>query len=141
MVDGILEDVVERVVVLVLGFDHLRPEPLPEDVVLSAMALVEGPGVLAVQVAHSVREVRERGFDEQVVVVAEQAAGVEPPAVPAPDAPQDLEKDRAVPVIQENRRVVVPLRADVVVRPGGEITVRTSHPGGRSAGRRVGMPF
>jgi hypothetical protein len=141
MVDGILEDVVERVVVLVLGFDHLRPEPLPEDVVLSAMALVEGPGVLAVQVPHPVRQVRERRFDEQVVVVAEQAAGVEPPPIPAPDPPEDLEEHRAVPVVQEDRRVVVPLRADVVVRPRGEITVRTSHPGDRSAGQRLGMPF
>jgi hypothetical protein len=90
VVDRVVEDVIERVVVLVLGLDHLRPEPLTEDVVLAAMALVEGPGVLAVEVSHAVGEVGERRLDEQVVVVAEQAAGMEAPPVPAPDAPQDV---------------------------------------------------
>jgi hypothetical protein len=40
-------------------------------VVLSPVTLVEGARVLAVEVAHAVREVRERGLDDQVVVVAE----------------------------------------------------------------------
>ena len=66
MVDRIVDDVVHRVVVLLLRFDHPRPEPLAEDVVLAAVPLVEGAGVLAVQVAHAVGEVRKRGLDEEV---------------------------------------------------------------------------
>ena len=127
MVDRVVEDVVERVVVLILGLDHLRPEALAEDVVLTAMALVEGPSILAVEVSHSVREVGERRLDEQVIVVAEQAAGVEAPAVPPLDAPQDLQENRAVTVVLEDRPVVVPLRADVVIGAGGEVAVGASH--------------
>ena len=95
--------------------------------VLAPVALVEGAGVLAVQVTHPVGEVRERRLHDQVVVVAEQAAGVEPPAIAALDPPQDVEEDCPVPVILEDRRVVVPLRADVVVRAGLEVAVRASH--------------
>jgi len=62
--DRVVEDVVEGVVVLILGLDHLRPEALAEDVVLAPMAFVEGPGVLAVEVAHAVGQVGQRGFDE-----------------------------------------------------------------------------
>ena len=127
MVDRVVEDVVEREVVLVLGLDHRRPEALPEDVVLAAMAFVEGAGVLAVEVSHAVGEVGQGRLDEQVVVVAEQTAGMEPPAVPPSDAPQDVQEDRAIPVVQEDRGVVVPLCSNVVVGPGGEVAMWTSH--------------
>ena len=141
MVDQVVEDVLERVVVLLLGFDHPRPEPAAEDVVLSAVALVEGAGVLAVQVAHAVGKVRQRGLDEEVVVVAQQAAGVEAPAVTPPDALQDLDEDPAIPVVLEDRSVVVPLRSDVVVGADCQIAVRTSHSADRSRGARRGSTF
>jgi hypothetical protein len=134
VVDGVVEDVVERVVVLLLGFDHPRPEPFPEDVVDAAMALVEGARVLAVQVTHPVGEIRERRLDHEVVVVSEQAARVKPPAVALSHALQDLDEDGAVPVVEEDRRVVVSLGAEVVVRAGGEVAVRASHRGDRTAG-------
>jgi hypothetical protein len=76
VMDGVFEDVLERFVVLLFGLDLFRPEAAPEDVVLAAVAIVEGAGVLTVQVAHAVREVGERRFDEEVVVVAEQAVRV-----------------------------------------------------------------
>ena len=136
MVHGIVEDVVEGVVVLLLGFDHPRPEALPEDVVHAAVALVERPRVLAVQVAHAVGEIREGRLDHEVVVVPEQAARVESPAVALPDALQDLDEDGAVPVVEEDWFVVVPFGSDVVVRAGGEVAVRPSHRGDRSAGGR-----
>jgi len=141
VVDRIVEDVVQRVVVLVLGLDHLRPEALAEDVVPAAMALVEGPGVLAVQVSHPVREIRQGRLDEQVVMVAQEASGVEAPAVPPLDAPQDLEEDRPVTVVPEDRRVIVPLRPDVVVGAGGEVAVGASHPGDRSGGGGARSPI
>jgi hypothetical protein len=125
--DGVVDDVLDRRVVLLFGLDHFRPEAPPEDVVLALVPLVERARVLTVEVAHAVREVRQRRLDEEVVVVAEQAPGVEAPPVPPPDAPQDLKEDRTVPVVREDRRVVVPFRPDVVVGAGLEITERTSH--------------
>jgi len=126
-VDRVVEDVVERVVVLLFGLDHSGPEPLTEDVMLAAVPFVEGTGVLAVEVAHPVGEVGEGRLDDQVVVVPEEAACVEAPAIAPPDAPQDLKEDGAVPVVEEDRRVVVPLRPNVVVGAGGEIAQWASH--------------
>jgi hypothetical protein len=106
-------------------------------VVLPAVAFVEGARVLAVQVAHPVGQVRERGLDEQVVVVAEQAAGVQAPAVAAADAPQDLGEGGSVPVIAKDRIVVVALGPDVVVGAGGEVATWSSHRGDRTGGRSI----
>jgi hypothetical protein len=112
---------------------------LAEDVVLAAVPFVEGAGVLAVQVAHAVGEVRQRGLDEEVVVVAEQAAGVEAPAIVALDPAQNLEEDPPVVVVLEDRSIVVALRPDVVVGAGCEETMWTSHPvdGNAGRGRRI----
>ena len=71
VVDRVVEDVVERVVVLLFGLDLFGPETPTEDVVLVGVAVIECARVLAVQVAHPVGKVRERRLDEQVVVVAE----------------------------------------------------------------------
>ena len=127
MLDGVLEDVLERLVVLLFGLDHFRPEAPTEDMILSAVAFVEGACILSVQIAHAVGEVCERRLEEQVVVVAEQAACVQAPAVVAFHATQELQEDDAVPIVEEDRRVVVPFGADVVVRAGLEVTVRPSH--------------
>jgi len=113
VVDRIVEDVLDRFLILLFGLDLFRPEAAAEDVVPPAMAVVEGAGVLTVQIAHAVGEVCEGRLDEQVVVIAEQAAGVQPPAVAATDTPQDLREDRPVPVVAEDRLVVVALRSDV----------------------------
>jgi hypothetical protein len=64
MIHRVVEDVLEGRVVLLLGFDHPRPESLAEDVVLAPVALVERPCVLAVEVAHAIREVREGRLDD-----------------------------------------------------------------------------
>jgi hypothetical protein len=107
--DGILEDVLHGALVLLLGLDHDGVEAPPEDVVATAVALVEGSCVGAVEVAHPVGEVRERRLDEQVVVVAEQAAGVQAPAVASSYVTKKLVEDGAIPVVAEDRLVVVPL--------------------------------
>jgi hypothetical protein len=133
VVDGVVEDVLDRLFVLLFGLDLFRPEAAAEDVVLPAVPVIEGAGVLTVEVAHAVGEVRKGRFDEQVVVVAEQTAGVNPPAVAAPDVPQDLTEDPSVPVIPEDRLVVVALRSDVVVRAGLEVAAWSSHRVDRSA--------
>jgi hypothetical protein len=133
MVDRVVEDVLEGRLVLLCGLDHSRPEPLAEDMVLPPVACIEGPGVLTVQVAHAVREVRDRGLDDKVVVVAEQAAGVHTPAVAPLDAVQDREEGGTIAVVEEDRCLVVPFRAEVVVGAGLEVAVRSSHAGDRSA--------
>ena len=127
MFDGVVQDVLERLVVLLFRLDHLRPEAAAKDVVLPTVTLVEGSRVLSVQVAHAVGQVCQRRFDEQVVVVPEQAACVKPPAVAAPHPAQQLHEDAAVPVVEEDRRVVVPFRPDVVVGAHLEVTVWSSH--------------
>ena len=68
-------------------------------------------------------------------MVAEQAAGVEAPAIVALDPSQNLEEDPPVVVVLEDRIVVVALRPDVVVGAGCEVTMRTSHPVDGNAGR------
>ena len=136
VVNRVLEDVGERLLVLLLGLDLFRPEPSTEDVVLPAVAIVEGTRVLAVQVTHAVREVRERRLDEEVVVVAEQAAGVQSPAVAAADTSQELDEDGAIPVVAEDRLVVVSLCGDVVAGAGGEVATRSSHGADRSGAAR-----
>jgi len=128
VVDRIVDNVVDRVAVLLLGFDHLRPEAPAEDVIAAAVALVEGAGVLAVQVAHAVGEVCAQGLDDQVVVVPHQAANVETPVVPAHHAVEDLDEDDAIPVVQDDRRLVVAACGDVVEGSGGKVTMRASHP-------------
>jgi hypothetical protein len=105
--DGVVDHVVQGVRVLLLGLDQLRPEAAAEDVVAAAVAFVEGTGVGAVEVAHAVREVRARSLDDQVVVIAHQAADVGAPAVPAFDAPQDVAVDDAVVVVQDDGSTVV----------------------------------
>jgi hypothetical protein len=137
VVDRVVEDVVERVVVLLFGLDHFRPEAPAEDVILAAVAFVEGAGVLAVEIAHAVGQVGERGLYDEVIVVAEQAASVQPPAVGQVDSLEDLQEDGAIPVVEEDRGVVVPLRADVVIGAGGEMAVRPSHASTVTASRRA----
>ena len=134
MVDRVFEDVLEGLLVLLFGLDHFRPEPAAEDVVLSGVPVVERAGVLTVQVTHAVREVRERRLDQQVIVVAEQTAGVQAPAVAPADATQDAREGRAVGVVTEDGLVVVPFRDDVVVRACFEVAERSAHAGDRTVG-------
>jgi hypothetical protein len=135
-VDRIVEDVLERLLVLLFGLDHFRPEPAAEDMVLAGMSVVERARVLSVQVTHPLREVRERRLDQQVVVVAEEAAGVQAPAVAPAHPAQDPREDGAVGVVAEDRLVVVPLRDDVVVGACLEVAERSAHVDDRSRGAR-----
>jgi hypothetical protein len=127
VVKGIVDDVFDRGLVLLVRLDHLRPVAAAEEVILALVALVEGPGVATVQVPHSLVEVRERGLDEQVVVVPHQAAHVGAPAVAPFDPAQDVEEDDPVSIVHDDRRVVVAADPDVVVRAGFEVTEGASH--------------
>jgi hypothetical protein len=58
MVDRVVDDVLERLFVLALRFDEPGPEPLAEDMVATAVAVIERACVLPVEIAHAVGQVR-----------------------------------------------------------------------------------
>jgi len=97
-------------------------------VVAESVLLVEGAGVLAVQVAHTEVEVRLRRLDDQVVVRSHQAVGMEPPEVAACDAPQQVQEEAAVIVLAKEERTAIPDGRDVVVGAGNQLSVRAAHP-------------
>ena len=125
--DRIVEYVLERGLVLLLGFDRLRPVAAPENVVLPPVPLIEGAGVAAVQIAHSLVQVGGGCFQDEVVVVSHQAADVDAPAVPAFDAPEEVEEHHPVLAVDDDRCAVVPAASDVVVAAGDEVAVGTAH--------------
>jgi hypothetical protein len=127
VVEGIVEDVVEGVGVLLLRLDQLGPEAAAEDVIAAAVPLVEGPRVGPVQVAHAVGEVRGGGLDDQVVVVSEQAADVRSPAVAALDPAEDVEEDDAIVVVQHDRKLIVPAGTDVIVSAVSQVSAWSTH--------------
>ena len=114
MVKGIVDDVFDRGLVLLVRLDHPGPVAAAEDVILPLVAFVEGAGVAAVQVPHPVGEVRQRGLDEEVVVIPHQAAHVRAPAVAPFDPAEDVEEDDPVSIVHDDRSVVVAADPDVV---------------------------
>jgi hypothetical protein len=127
VVEWVVDDVLDRRLVLLVRLDHLRPVAAAEDVILALVALVEGAGVAAIQIPHPVGEVRERGLDEEVVVIAHQAAHVRAPAVTPFDPAQDVEEDDPVAVVDDDWGVVVAADPDVVESTGFEATEGPSH--------------
>jgi hypothetical protein len=126
--DRVLEDVLQRRFEVLVALDRLRVETLAEDVVAPPVDGVERMGVLAVEVAHPVGEVRLGRLDDEVVMRAEQAARVEAPAVAAHDAAQLVQEGAAVVVVQEAEPFVVAARRDVVPGAGGEVATLSGHP-------------
>jgi hypothetical protein len=127
VVDRILDDVLERRLVLILGLDHLRPEPPAEDVIYAPVAVVEAARVPAVEVAHPVGEIRLGRLDEKVIVVAHQAARVDAPAVAVHDPVQEVDEERAVAVVEDDRRLVVAPRRNVIKRARSEVAQWPTH--------------
>ena len=125
--ERVVHDVVDGRLVLLVRLDHFRPVAVAEDVVLPLVALVEGAGIGAVQIPHPIGEVRQRGLDQEVVVIAHQAAHVSEPAVAPFDPAQDVEEDDPVSIVDDDRRMVVAPDPDVVVGAGGEVAMRPSH--------------
>jgi hypothetical protein len=125
--DRVVDDVLECRFPLLVGLDQLRPEASPEEVVAATVSVVERTCVLAVEVSHAVRKVWQRCLDDEVVVVAHQAASVQLPAVAAHDPGQDANERMPVGVVEHDRRLVVAARRDVVVRAGEERTEFATH--------------
>jgi hypothetical protein len=126
--DRVLEDVLQRGLQLLVVFDRFRREALAEHVVTATVEGVESAGVVAVEVAHPGGEVCLPRLDDEVIVVAHQAARVQPPAVAPDDAAELVQEDAAVVVVQEAELFVVAAGRDVVPRTGGEIASAPCHP-------------
>ncbi len=60
------------------------------------MAAVEAARVVTVQVAHPEIQVCLAGLDDEVVVVAHQTVAMDPPAISAGDAREQVQEDDAV---------------------------------------------
>ncbi len=127
MVLRVVEHVLDRVEVLLVGLDQHRVEPAPEDMVSAGVALVEGARVASVQVAHAARQVRFGGLDDQVIVVPHQAPRVDTPAVAALNPAQELEEHDAIGVVADDRGPVVSPGGDVVEGAGFENSARAGH--------------
>ena len=65
----------------------------------AVVAAIESLCVDAVQLSHAAREVRLRGLEEQVIVIAHHAVGVHAPAELAHGRGEDVEENQAVVVV------------------------------------------
>ena len=95
--------------------------------VAASATLVEAAGVAAVEIAHSCGEVRLGRLDDEVVVRAEEAVGVDPPRISTNDAAEELEEEAPVLVVPEDEGAAVPARGDVVVRACLLVAKRPGH--------------
>lgn len=127
MMDRVVDHVVERVRILLVGLDQDGVVAATEEVVPASVAVVEGPSVGAVEVAHAGREVRLRGFDDEVVVVSHQAPGVDAPVIAVLYAAQDVDEDGTVAVIGDDWPPVVTACRDVVVAAGEKDAMWAGH--------------
>jgi hypothetical protein len=125
--DRVLEHVFEDVGVLVVALERPRIEAAAEDVMAEAVTFVEAARIGAVQVSHAVGQVRFGRLDDEVVVRAEEAVGVQAPAVPARHPLQEVEEETAIVVAEEDEGAPVADGGDVVVRTGLELSERAAH--------------
>jgi hypothetical protein len=136
--DGILQDVRQRRLEMLVVLDQFRGETLAEDVVAAAVEGVERARVLPVEVAHAGGEVRLACLDDEVVMIAHQAPGMEAPPIALDDAPQLVQEDASVVVVQEAELLVVAAGRDVVPRARGEVAAASGHWSEGSGGESVG---
>jgi hypothetical protein len=133
--DRVPADVLARVAEVLLGVDHPRGVPIPEEVSPAAVAGVEPLRVHAVQALHPERQLRDGRLDDEVVVVRHQAERVEPPAEPLGALGEQAEEGDPVEVVAEDRGLVDAVGRDVE-DPVGELhTQDARHP---CDGSRVG---
>src|SRR3712207_1202298 len=107
-------DVGDRGPELLVGLDEARPVATLEQMAAPAVAVVEGPGVEAVEAPHSRAEVRLACLDERMDVIAHQAVGEQPPAHADRDAGELEQLRRAISIVPEDALTVVPPGVDVV---------------------------
>ena len=143
----VVEDVLERVLVVLLVVDDPGREPLAEERAFAAEAGVVLACVVALDPLDGAGDVFDPGVDDRVVVRPHQAVGVEPDA-PTPGSLQEERDERSVvvPVTEEpglvngvGRQVEVAVRQLSPKDSGHGSTLRlAARPSGR---RRTSSPL
>jgi hypothetical protein len=100
----------------------------------AAVLRVEGLCVAAVQTAHARRELLSGRLDDEVVVVAHQAAGVQLPAVLVDDSRQDPEVEQPIVVFEVDQASSHAARGDVVEAVGKQRAWTARHAATLAAG-------
>jgi hypothetical protein len=122
-----------------------RPKPALEDVAAAPVPFVEELRVAAVEAVHAGGELGRGRLDDEVVVGAHQAVGLDAPVELARADRQQVEEVDPVDVVAEDRRVLDPVRRDVEVpvrEAASEEARHLSPTVARAAGRvRLRAPF
>jgi hypothetical protein len=113
--------------------DQIRVEAALEEVAAAGVAFVERLRVAAVEPLHACRQVLRRCFDEEVVVVREQAVGVTEPATLESEHIEQTEEQQTVVHVSEDQLAAVPAAGDVE-DPVAELNARA--PWHQDEGRR-----
>jgi hypothetical protein len=138
--DGVVEDVLDRALEMLLGLDHPAREAVPEEVAPALVPPVEPLRVDAVEPLHPERQVLPRRLEDEVIVVVEQAERVHPPAEAPHDLVQQREELPAVVVVEEDRALLDAPRRDVEEAVGEQRAQRPGHVADASRGRRARNP-
>src|SRR5205085_12684490 len=106
--------------------DPAVPVPLAEEMVDAAVAYVERRCVARVQLAHPLREPAVADTKDEVVVVAHEGVGDDPPAVLRGNAVEVAAERLPIEVVLEDGALVVAPRDDVVI-PGALVAQLYRH--------------
>jgi hypothetical protein len=91
------------------------------------VARVEPLRVAAVEALEARRQLRDRGLEDEVVVVRHQAGGVHAPVVLADDDAEEPKEDAAVVVIAVDRDPPGPTRRHVEEPVGEDVSRQPCH--------------
>ena len=116
--DGVVEDVLERVLVVGLVVDDPGGEALTEERAFPPEARVVLSGVVALEPLGRFREILDAAREDRMVVRAEQAVRVEAEAPAAGRSLQERQESMAILVVHEQQRLVDGVRGDVEVAVG-----------------------
>jgi hypothetical protein len=125
--DGILLDVLARVLESLVVVDHERDEPLAEEVPVPEVPVVEAARVSAVQQPHPVGEVLTGRLDDEVIVRPHQAVRMQAPAVPARRLEEKVDEVLPVDVVQVEQLPEDSACHHVVDAIGEEVARRAVH--------------
>jgi hypothetical protein len=91
------------------------------------VARVEPLGVAAVEALEARRQLRDRGLEDEVVVVRHQAGGVHAPVVLVDDDAEEPKEDAAVVVVAVDRNPPGPTRRHVKEPVGEDVSRQPCH--------------
>jgi hypothetical protein len=115
--------------------DHLRVEALLEQVADAIVPFVEPLRVDAVEAVHATRDVLQRGFDDEVKVVVEQAVGLNAPTEARGRGREEAQPACAIRIVGDDRHPRDAAHSEVVATGGRENTAwQASHERNRRAG-------